>query len=152
MTKVNSITEKGEMGENEKLVRQEIEKANAIFAKLDKFEEEGVAKIPHYFDLINNNLFGINGMILAGCMAIIALQKFNIPNWLIIVPLVNCCFIFIANCCMMEYSRSQANYQSLSRKDRDKLGMKQRISTWCSLFVVITTFIVVATFCWLMIK
>lgn len=119
--------------------------------RLDAVQIVGLADLVKYFDRINDKLFQLNNMIIAGYFALIVIQP-KTSSWLILIPIVNFLFLLFVDYQMMQKSRLESNYKSLSPAERDKYEKLISSSNQYSLLTIITTMIVMVVFTYLLVN
>jgi len=121
-----------------------------IEANFTKAEEEGKQNILKHFDRIHDKLFDLNNIMLAGYFALAAIVK-TVSVLTFIIPVINLVILIYIEYQMMEKSRLQSNYKSLSTNDFEKVGKMVQKTNLYSLLIILTSFIVVITFVYLLI-
>jgi len=119
--------------------------------RLDAIQIVGLADLVKYFDRINDKLFQLNNMIIAGYFALIVIKP-NTSSWLIFIPIINFFLLLFVDWQMMEKSRLESNVKSISAIERDRLGNLVQKSNIYSLMTIITTIIVTIIFTYLIIR
>jgi hypothetical protein len=127
-------------------------------AELKEFDERlnqqqivGLADLVKYFDRINDKLFQLNNMVIAGYFALIVIQP-QTSSWLILIPIVNFFFLLYVDYQMMEKSRLESNLRSLSVDERQTHARLIDNSTYYSLFTIVSTSIVTLVFTYLLVR
>jgi len=118
--------------------------------RLDAIQIVGLADLVKYFDRINDKLFQLNNMIIAGYFALIVIKPIT-SSWLILIPIINFFLLLFVDWQMMEKSRLESNVKSISPIERDRLGNLVQKSNIYSLMTIITTVIVTVIFTYLII-
>lgn len=118
--------------------------------RLNQIQIVGLADLVKYFDRINDKLFQLNNMVIAGYFALIVIQPAT-SSWLILVPILNFFFLLYVDYQMMEKSRLESNLKSLSKEEQKAHVRLINSSTYYSLFTIITTSIVVLIFTYLLV-
>lgn len=129
-------------------ISKDIEESLARFKAI---EEKGKEKILHYFDRIHNNLFVFNNLLIIGFFTL-SQMNVNVPNWTIIIPLVNLWFLIYIDYRLMEKSRFESDITNKSQLDIDKYGKSINRTTLISLAAIFTTFLITAIFLYLLLK
>ena len=131
---------------------EESEKEMArIDANFTKAEEKGKENILKHFDRIHDKLFDLNNIMLAGYFALAAIVK-TVSVWTFVVPVMNLVVLIWIEYQMMEKSRLESNYKSLSGSDFHKVGKMVERTNWYSLLIIFTSLSVVTTFMYLLIN
>ncbi|MFD2584240.1 hypothetical protein ACFSR6_17175 [Pedobacter vanadiisoli] len=86
--------------------------------RFERTEESGIADTQKYFDRIHDKLFSSNSLLIGGYFALIAIRK-DVPNWRIIVPLINSGFLLLIDYRMMVKARIQASITTVDGKQRE---------------------------------
>lgn len=113
--------------------------------RLERMEEAGIADTQKYFDRIHDKLFGFNSLLIGGYFAVIAIMK-DVPNWIIIVPLVNSGFLLLIDYRMMVRARIQAIITTVDGKQRERYGSIIHFANLFSLISILSTIVVVVVF------
>jgi len=119
--------------------------------RLDAIQIVGLADLVKYFDRINDKLFQLNNMIIAGYFALIVIKP-NTSSWLILIPIINFFLLLFVDWQMMEKSRLESSVKSITPIERDRLGNLVQKSNIYSLMTIITTVIVTIIFTYLIIR
>lgn len=69
--------------------------------RMAKMEADGLSDIVKYFDRIQDKLFNLNNIVIAGYFALIAINK-HISKGIIFIPVANLIFLIYVGCRMME--------------------------------------------------
>jgi hypothetical protein len=145
----------GEGGSISKMEGFNLEESEREMARIDanftQAEEKGKENILKHFDRIHDKLFDLNNIMLAGYFALAAIVK-SVSVWTFIVPVVNLVVLIFIEYQMMEKSRLESNYKSLSGSDFNKVGKMVERTNWYSLLIICTSLGVVATFMYLLIS
>lgn len=88
-------------------------------------------------------------MIIAGYFALISPDT---SSWLILVPIINFFLLLYLDWQMMEKSRLESNFKSISEDERNLHGRLVQKSNEYSLITIITTVIVAIIFTYLIIS
>ncbi|MFV5693143.1 hypothetical protein ACM55K_14050 [Flavobacterium sp. LT1R49] len=127
---------------NNEYVDKEFEEA---CKKTDKIREDGLRNVFKHFDRIHDKLFIFNNILIAGFFGLSKIDN-QISVKLIIIPILNLCFLIFIEYEMMEVSRFDAtiNEQFFENYKFNK----ERISriTLFSLLSILSTLIVSLTF------
>lgn len=124
------------------MTQKEMDDMNKRF---EKTEESGIADTQKYFDRIHDKLFALNSLLIAGYFALIAVRK-DVPNWSIIVPLINSGFILLIDYRMMVRVRIQASIITADEKQRNRYGTIIHNTNLFSLLSIYSTIVVVVLF------
>ncbi|GGG51644.1 hypothetical protein [Epilithonimonas arachidiradicis] len=114
-------------------------------ASLEKTAYDGTRDILRYFDRIHDKLFTFNNIMIVGFFTISKMKE-GVPIELILVPLLNLCFLMYIEFRMMEKSRFEANILEKSKTQIEEQGKQIRKSTNYSLLSIFTTFVVTCFF------
>lgn len=98
-------------------------------------------EITKYFDRIHDKVFTLNNIYIAGYLVLTALKS-GTSKWIALVPLLNFCFLIYIDWRMMEASRMQSNWMSLTDKERKQAGAILDSTNILSLLTIISTFVV----------
>jgi len=121
------------------------ESIDKTLASLQKKSDDGVRDILKYFDRIHDKLFTFNNIMIAGFFTISNIKK-GVPIELILVPILNLCFLMFIEYRMMEKSRFEANIFEKNSEQIKQHGIDIKRNTNFSLLSIITTLIVTCFF------
>ncbi|NII85674.1 hypothetical protein [Pedobacter sp. SG908] len=113
--------------------------------RLERTEESGISDTQKYFDRIHDKLFSLNSLLIGGYFALIAIRK-DVPNWSIIVPLINSGFLLLIDYRMMVRARIQASITTADEKQREKYGTIINNTNLFSLLSIYSSIAVVVIF------
>ncbi|MDI5951081.1 hypothetical protein [Flavobacterium yafengii] len=127
---------------NSEYVDKEFEEA---CNKIDKIREDGLRNVLKHFDRIHDKLFVFNNILIAGFFGLSKIDN-QISVKLIIIPILNLCFLIFIEYEMMEISRFDATIKE-QLFENYKFN-KERISriTIFSFLSILSTLIVTLTF------
>ncbi|MDB5116374.1 MAG: hypothetical protein JWQ79_1866 [Mucilaginibacter sp.] len=113
------------------------------FSQIKQSEEHSTKEITKYFDRIHDKLFSLNNIYIAAYIALIVFRP-TTSKLIVLVPLLNCCFLVYIDWRMMEASRLNSKISELS--DIGKPGRMLQSVNLLSFGVIVMTFIVTAVF------
>lgn len=129
------------MNNDEELTDDQLEEHMQEHNKFVKnLEEKGLKDTQMYFNRINDKLFGINNMALAGYFALCAI--YNLPKGFILIPVTNLIFLFLVEHRMLKKCRFEANYSKELITDIDKYGRWIKNANQFSYITIFTTAVV----------
>jgi hypothetical protein len=127
---------------------EEIDKRVAeTMENMKKTEEEGLQNTLKHFDRIHDKLFDFNNILIAGYFALSAI-KHDVPIKSILIPIINMLFLIFIEYRMMEKSRFQSDIRNKRQDEITKWGKGIAKTNLYSLFIIITTFVVIGVFLW----
>lgn len=114
--------------------------------RIERNEEHYAREIWKYFDRINDKLFSCQLFFLTGYVALVAVPRFSLcPFWLVI-PIVCLIRLVFIDYHLMEFSRKLSKLSELTSYEIDKLAEHSSKATLLSLEVILETVIVIILF------